>query len=144
MRNFIVLFSLGIIVLGLLIFWLISNWKLFQKAGKPGWASIIPFYNGWTLAKIDSKPAWWGIIGSFAFGGSRLNSNNHSVSKNALLVFSVVYIISFVFYFLICLGVAKNFGKSTAFGWLLGFLPFIGLPILAFGPATYKEKQLKA
>ena len=33
----------------------ISWWRLFQKAGEPGWKSIIPFYNIWTAVKIANN-----------------------------------------------------------------------------------------
>ena len=40
----------------------VSMWKVFEKAGKPGWAAIVPVYNGWVMAEIAGKPGWWGIV----------------------------------------------------------------------------------
>ena len=40
----------------------ISMWRIYKKAGQPGWAAIIPFYNIIVWLKIISKPAWWLIL----------------------------------------------------------------------------------
>ena len=106
---------------GLLIFQLIliavaviGLWKLFSKAGKPGWASIIPIYNTIVMIQISGKPIW-GII---------------------LLFIPVANIVASV---LIMIGMAKNFGRGT--GTVIGliFLPLIFMLILAFGSAEYKR-----
>src|ERR1039458_6634486 len=56
-----------IVVISVLsILFVISEWKVFRKAGKPGWASIIPLYSGWTLAEVGGKPAWWGLLAGFS------------------------------------------------------------------------------
>lgn len=92
---------------------IIALWRVFSKAGKPGWAAIIPFYNSWTQAKVGGKPGWW-----------------------MFLLF--IPIVNLVIAFLIAIGVAKNFGKSTAFGVIgLFFFSIIGYLILAFGKAQY-------
>ena len=60
----------GAIFVGMLVFWLavtlilsllslISMWKLFRKAGQPGWKSIIPVYNMYVMLKISGCPGWW-------------------------------------------------------------------------------------
>ena len=41
-----------IICLALLIFFIACEWKIFKKAGKPGWASLIPFYSTYVLFEI--------------------------------------------------------------------------------------------
>ena len=87
-------------------------WKTFEKAGKPGWAAIIPIYNIIVLLEIAGKPIWWIIL---------------------FLIPCVNIIVSL----LVFIGVAKAFGKSEVFGiglWLLGFIFF---PILGFGDAKY-------
>lgn len=40
----------------------ISLWKLFVKAGKDGWISLVPFYNSWVMAEIAGREGWWGLI----------------------------------------------------------------------------------
>jgi hypothetical protein len=103
----------NIIYLVFLVFFIIATWKVFAKAGKPGWAAIIPLYNTYVMLKIAGKPGWW------------------------LLLFFVP-IINFIVSILLALGLAQAFGKSGTFGiiglWL--FSP-IGYAILAFGDAQY-------
>jgi ABC-type sulfate transport system permease subunit len=103
----------------LLVIWLvlialviIPMWVVFTKAGQPGWASIIPIYNAYVLLLIAGKPGWWLVL---------------------MLVPGVNLVISIM----VAIGVAENFGKGTAFGIGLAFLPIIFYPILAFGSATY-------
>ena len=45
--------------IGFLIYSVVVLWRIFEKAGKPGWASLIPFYNTYMLLKTVDKPAWW-------------------------------------------------------------------------------------
>ncbi len=101
-----------IIYFALLIFQLAALWKVFVKSGRPGWASIIPFYNIYVFLQIGGKPGWW-----------------------LLLVF--VPLVQIVFCILANVGVANNFGKGTGFAIGLTFLPIIFLPILAFSNAQY-------
>jgi hypothetical protein len=91
---------------------LVALWKVFEKAGQPGWAAIIPFYNFYILLKVAGKPGW-------------------------CLIFIFIPIANLVIAFIACLGVAENFGKSTGFAVGLFFLPFIFYPILAFGDVQY-------
>jgi TonB family protein len=37
----------------------ILGWNVFVKAGWPGWAALIPFYNAYVLLKIGGKSGWW-------------------------------------------------------------------------------------
>ena len=39
-----------------------SLWKIFEKAGKPGWAGIVPIYNAVVLLEIVGRPIWWIIL----------------------------------------------------------------------------------
>ncbi len=87
-------------------------WKVFTKAGKPGWASIIPIYNVIVLLEIAGRPLWWVIL-------------------------FFIPCVNIIIAILVALDVAKNFGKGTGFGIGLAFLPFIFYPILGFGDARY-------
>lgn len=91
-----------------------SLWKVFTKAGQPGWAAIVPIYNFYVLCKVAGKPGWW-----------------------LLLMF--IPFVNFIILILVSLGLAQNFGKSAAFGVGLAFLNVIFLPILAFGDARYQR-----
>jgi hypothetical protein len=95
---------------GLLL--LVALWKIFSKAGRPGWISLIPIYNAYVLLKMASKPGWW------------------------LILFFVPFV-NFVIAILFVVGLARNFGKGGGFVVGLIFLPFIFYPILAFGDAQY-------
>ena len=103
----------GIVGLVIAVIGIASMWKLFTKAGQPGWASIIPIYNLYVLCKISGKPGWW-------------------------LLLCIIPFVNFVIVILLFLGLAKNFGKGAGFGIGLVFLGFIFLPILAFGDARYQ------
>ena len=108
MIAFILLCELAIVVL------IIAGiWKVFSKAGQPGWAAIIPIYNAYILLKIAGKPGWW-----------------------LLLLF--IPLVNLVIGILVAIEVAKAFGKGTGFGLGLVFLGFIFYPILGFGSATYQ------
>src|SRR5476651_772314 len=57
-----ILAFIGFLLIPLLvisIICIISQWKIYSKAGKPGWASIIPIYNIIVLLEIVGKPVWW-------------------------------------------------------------------------------------
>ena len=104
-----------VVVLGI-----IAMWRVFTKAGRPGWAAIIPIYNTYTLIKVAGYSGWFLL----------------------LLLIPVVNIVILV---VISLGVAKNFGKSGVFGFIGLFLfSIIGYLILAFGSAQYQGKPAGA
>ena len=89
-----------------------SLWMVFQKAGQPGWASIIPVFNIYVSLKVAGRSGWWTIP------------------------FYIPWVDLFVMA-LLASGMAKRFGKSPAFAFGLFFLNIIFLPILAFGKAEY-------
>ena len=102
----------GLISLIFIVLMIASMWKVFVKAGQPGWAAIIPIYNFIIMLKIIGKPWWW-ILGF------------------------LIPFVNFIVMILVTLGIAKVFGKGTGFGIGLLLLGFIFFPILAFGDATY-------
>ena len=65
---FILMFIL--VIFAICIVMIIAEWKLFKKAGQPGWAAIVPFYNAYVLTKITWGNGWlsclvfsrWGIL----------------------------------------------------------------------------------
>ncbi len=105
----------GIFFLAIIIFYFASVWIIFEKAGKPGWAAIIPIYNMIVLLEIIGKPLWWIILMFIPFVN--------------LIILILVYI-----------ELAQRFGKSTLFGLGLVFLSFIFIPLLAFGDARYEGR----
>jgi hypothetical protein len=98
------------ISLALIIIVLAAMWKVFEKAGQPGWTAIIPFVNYFFLSMAAGKPAWWGIL-------------------------FFVPIVNIVIWFIVAIDLAKRFGKGTGFGIGLALLPIIFFPILAFDDA---------
>lgn len=105
------------------IFFIFCMWKMFVKAGKPGWAAIVPVYNAIVLMEIIGRPTWW-----FAY--------------IFLPMIPVIgWIAAVVVGVIIAIDLAKAFGKDTGFGILLAFLPIVGYPMLAFGDAQYVGKS---
>ena len=41
---------------------IVGFWKVFEKAGQPGWAAIVPLYNAYILLKIAGRPGWWLLL----------------------------------------------------------------------------------
>ncbi len=103
-----------LIYLVFLILMIVAGWKVYVKAGKPGWAYIIPFYNIIVLLEIVGKPWWW------------------------LLLMIFLPFINIIFAIWATNLLAKSFGQGVGFTLGLIFLPFIFYPILGFGGAKYQ------
>ncbi|NOW98151.1 DUF5684 domain-containing protein [Mucilaginibacter sp. SG564] len=91
---------------------IVGLWKIFEKAGKPGWASIIPIYSTIVLLEIIGKPIWWLF----------------------LIIFPCT---SFIFAIWAINLLSKSFGQGVGFTIGIIFLHFIFLPILGFGNYQY-------
>lgn len=99
--------------LAIIAFFLAVFWKIFEKAGKPGWAAIIPIYNVIVLLEIVGRPLWW-------------------------IILLFIPIVNIVVGFLLALDLSRSFGHDLAFALGLFFLGIIFYPILAFGGDTYQ------
>lgn len=104
--------ALGIVYFGIIILMIIAWWKIFTKAGKPGWAAIVPIYNIIVLCEIVGRPAWWVIL-------------------------FLIPCVNIVAHIMISLDLAKSFGKDVGFGIGLIILPYIFGLMLGFGSAQY-------
>jgi hypothetical protein len=102
-----------VVYIAVIIFLVACYWKIFTKAGKPGWAAIVPIYNIIVLLEIVNKPVWW-------------------------IVLLLIPCVNLVVMVLVIIELAKVFGKSTGFAVGLLLLGIIFLPILAFGDAEYQ------
>jgi Family of unknown function (DUF5684) len=130
-----VLIVIGVIALLLTILQVICFWILYDKAGQPGWAAIIPVYATIIKLKVAGKPVSWVIwfmqyyVFYILWVGTR--------EPVALLLYFFSLIANLVFYILVLNGISKSFGKDQ--GWTVGlfFLPFVFFPILAFGDSKY-------
>jgi hypothetical protein len=96
-----------------LVLCIVAMWKIFVKAGKPGWACIIPIYNIIVLLEIVGKPWWWLLLMLIP-------------GVNIVLAIWMLNLLS------------KSFGKEVGFTIGLFFLSFIFLPILGFGESKYQ------
>lgn len=120
---------LGILVLAVLALVIVSNCKIFKKAGEDWWKAIIPLYNSWIETKITGLAWWWFLI----FAG--LSALLSSVPKGNPIIAVGLVLTSFNYNY----NLAKKFGKTNGFAVLNTFLPIVGLPILAFGSAKYNK-----
>lgn len=101
-----------IIYLAIIILMIASMWKIFEKAGKPGWAALIPIYNTYIMIEIVGKPTIW-------------------------LLWCLIPCVNFVFAIWLYNLMSKSFGKEEGFTVGMILLPFIFWPILGFGSAKY-------
>ena len=108
------LFSLAFIAL-----MIASLWKVFTKAGQPGWASIVPIYNIIVMLQMIGKPWWW-IIGM------------------------IIPFVNFIVFIMLAIELARVFGKGIGYAIGLILLPFVFYPMLAFGDATYRRPLVAA
>jgi hypothetical protein len=101
-----------VVYLIILVLMIVSLWKIFEKAGKPGWAAIIPIYNIIVLLEIVNKPVWWIVLLLIPF-------------VNIVILIIVMHRLSL------------SFGQGAGFTVLLIFLGIVGYPLLAFGNYKY-------
>ncbi len=106
--------AIGMLVyLAVIILAIAGMWKVFTKAGEPGWAAIVPIFNLYIILKIAGKPGWW-----------------------LLLMF--IPLVNLVVFVMALHGLSKSFGKGAGFTIGLFFLGVIFFPILGFGSAQYQ------
>ncbi|MFA5052618.1 MAG: DUF5684 domain-containing protein [Parcubacteria group bacterium] len=114
-----------IISIAVAILMIIARWKVYAKAGKHGWAAIVPFYNTIVFVQTAKAPMWylvflWAPILGFI-----------------PIIGWLLVIASIVFRFMINIKLAKAFGKDAGFGVGLTLLPVVFMPMLGFGKAQY-------
>ena len=106
------LFTILMIGLAIGLFFAICYWRIFSKAGKPGWAAIIPIYNTIVLLEIVGRPIWWIIL---------------------LFIPLVNLVILLILVFDLC----RSYGQGGGFAIGMIILPIIFIPMLAFGNYPY-------
>jgi hypothetical protein len=97
---------------------IISYWKIFEKAGKPGWAALIPIYNTIVMLEIVGKPIWW-------------------------IILFLIPCVNIVFAVWTINLLSKSFGQSEGFTVGLILLGIVFFPILAFGNYQYLGPSAK-
>jgi len=108
-----------IIFLAIIILMIVSFWKIYVKAGEPGWACIIPIYNIIVMLKIAGKPWWW-------------------------LFLLCIPIVNIIFAIMMYNGLSKNFGQGAGFTVGLILLGIVFWPMLAFGDYQYNAIAVAA
>lgn len=101
-----------VVLLAIVVFMIACQWKIYTKAGKPGWACLVPIYNIVVLLEIVKKPIWW-------------------------LILMLIPIVNIIIAIIILVELAKAFGKDAGFAIGLLLLPIVFYPMLAFGSAQY-------
>lgn len=101
-----------LLVLALTLVSIAGMWKVFSKAGEPGWGAIVPIYNVYLLVKIAGREWWW-------------------------LLLAMIPFIGWIFAIIVFIDVAKSFGKGVGYGLGLYFLGFIFFPLLGFSDEEY-------
>ena len=111
-------FGIGFVIFYLLIaaLLIVSLWKIFVKAGKPGWAAIVPIYNAWVLLEIGGEEGWKILLCFIPIVGSIL-----------VLIYTIKAYLE----------IARRFGKTTGFAIGMILLSVVFFPILAFSDAQY-------
>jgi len=107
-----VLLFLFLFYIALVVLVVAGQWKMFTKAGKPGWACLVPIYNIIVWVEMAGRPIWW-----------------------FLLLF--VPLVNIVISIILLIDITNKFGRGG--GTIVGliFLPFVFVPILGFGSAQY-------
>ncbi len=107
-----------IVWLAVLVLVIAGMWKVFVKAGQPGWAAIIPIYNLVVLVQIVGRPLWWVIL-------------------------MLIPCVNIIFFIILMNDLSKSFGQGVGFTLGLIILGFIFIPILGFGGAKYLGPAVK-
>ncbi len=102
-----------IFLVAIAVFLIIARWKIYVKAGKPGWAVLIPIYNTLVMLEIVGKPWWW-------------------------LLLMLIPVINIIFAIWMINLLSKSFGKTEGFTVGLILLSIVFYPILGFGSAKYE------
>jgi hypothetical protein len=98
----------------IIIFMIVVQWKIYVKAGKPGWGCIVPIYDFILKLQIACRPIWW-------------------------IFLMLIPVVNIVIAIIILFDIAKAFGKGSGFAIGMLFLPIIFFPILAFDSSEYTE-----
>lgn len=114
-----------VFIIVLYVLYIVAWWKIFEKAGEPGWAALIPFYNLYVLYKISWGNGLIFLVNLLGF-------------LTAVPVLGVIIdIILFIFNIVTTVKLGKSFGQSTGFIVLMVILSNIMLLVLAFGSSQY-------
>jgi hypothetical protein len=103
-----------VVYLAVIVLMVAAMWKIFTKAGEPGWACLVPIYSTCVLLKIAGKPMWWFLL-------------------------MLIPLVNIIIIIITLVGLSNKFGKGGGFAVGLFLLPVIFYPILGFGDAEYQQ-----
>jgi hypothetical protein len=109
--------AFALVILAGAVIHVVAMWKVYAKAGQPGWAVLIPIYNFYVELRIAGMSPLWLLT---------------------LLACGIGYIIPWI---LCQVKMAQRFGKSTGFALGLIFFNLIFVLILGFGSSKYVAEQ---
>jgi len=113
----------GMILLAGYVVVLIGMWKVFTKAGQPGWAVLIPFYNIIVLLRVAGLPWYW-VFAVF------------------LPIIPILGVLAYMVLAVMCLHrISTRFGQGVGFTIGLTLLSPIFFLILGFGSSKYVGEQ---
>ena len=92
-----------VVYLAVMVLVIAAWWKIFTKAGQPGWAAIIPIYNLYVMTQIAGRPAWW-------------------------LILCLIPCVNIIILIILFIDIAKSFGQGAGFGIGMVFLGVIFVP----------------
>ncbi|MGZ3666652.1 MAG: DUF5684 domain-containing protein [Ktedonobacterales bacterium] len=102
----------NIISLVIVVLLIAAYWRIFSKAGQPGWAAIIPIYSTFVLLRVVGRPWWWFIM-------------------------LLIPVVNIIFLIILVNDLSKSFGHGVGYTLGLIFLSLIFIPILGFGGSQY-------
>jgi hypothetical protein len=105
-------FFFPLMILGMFVPMMIGMYKVYEKAGQPGWAALVPFYNMIILVKIVGQ-------------------------DDMRWLFYLIPIAGIIFYAQDLITLAQCFGKDSGFAIGMLLLAPVFWPILGFGDARY-------
>lgn len=93
-------------------FQIAGMWKMFEKAGKPGWAALVPFYGPYIQTEITIGCGWYFLLAMIPY-------------------------IGFVYNVYLCYNLSKSFGYPWPFTIGLVLVPYVFYPIIGFSKNPY-------
>ena len=131
---------LMIVALAVVVLEIIAYWKLFKKAGEPGWKAVIPAYGPYTMFRLAWRPLYfWILVGLGVLSG--LFSSLMLTGRRGLAVFVFLHVVfavaMLVVYIIFLVKLAHAYGKGPGFAVGMVFLTAIFVLILAFGDSQY-------
>ncbi len=94
----------------------VATWHVLEKAGRPGWTSLVPIYAWLQLLRVAGLPAWW-------------------------LAVLCVPVVNVVAWFVACARMARAFGKGRDMALGLALLPPVYMVVLAVDDAPYRQTR---